>query len=100
LVGYWARYLVILGAVLAVLGVAGSAWCTLGVFGDEAYYGAAKALEKYPGNVLYTTEFKMAEPRHMLLLAGASASAPLGLILGSLCIGLGMLLGRETTKLR
>jgi hypothetical protein len=90
-----ARYLVILGAMLAVLGVAGSVWCTLGVFDDEAYYSAAKALEKYPGNVLYTTEFKMAEPRHMLLLAGATASAPLGLILGSLCIGLGMLLGRE-----
>lgn len=93
-----ARYLVRLGAVLAVLGVAGSVWCAFGVFDDEAYYGAAKALEKYPGNVLYTTEFKMAEPRHMLLIAGAWASAPLGLILGSICIGLGMLLDRDTTK--
>ena len=89
-----ARYLRALGLLLAVLGVAGSAWCTQGVFGDEAYYGAARALEKYPGNVLYTTEFKMAEPRHMLLLAGAWASAPLGVILGSLCVGLGTLVAR------
>ena len=88
------RYLKILGVTLIVLGIAGSAWCASGVFGDEAYYRAALALEKYPGNVLYTTEFKMAEPRHMLLMAGAAASAPLGLILGSLCVGLGSLVAR------
>ncbi|MFN2375659.1 MAG: hypothetical protein ABR538_03930 [Candidatus Binatia bacterium] len=89
-----ARYLHGLGSLLCILGIAGSVWCTVGVFGDSAYYGAAKALEKYPGNVLYTTEFKMAEPRHMLLTAGAAASAPLGLILGSICIGISALLRR------
>jgi hypothetical protein len=90
-----ASYLRSLGLVLCVLGVAGSVWCTIGVFTDEDYYDAVKALEKYPNNVLYTTELKMAEPRHMLLTAGAFASAPLGLILGSICTGIGMLLRRE-----
>lgn len=87
-------YLRALGILLAVLGVIGSTWCAQGVLGDEAFFRAAKALEKYPGNVLYTTEFKMAEPRHMLLLAGAWASAPLGIVLGSICFGLGSLLAR------
>jgi hypothetical protein len=93
-----ARYLVILGVVLAALGAAGSLWCAHGALHDETYYRAAKALEKYPGNVLYTTEFKMAEPRHMLLLAGAAASAPVGLILGSLCVGVGVLLRRSDSS--
>jgi len=94
------RYLQVLGLLLCVLGVIGTVLCTRGLFGDEAYYNAARALEKYPNNVLYTTEFKMAEPRHMLLAAGAAASAPIGIILGSICIGLGAVLraqraGRE-----
>lgn len=87
-----ARYLRILGSILCVLGILGSLWCTVAVIGDETYYDAARAMEKYPGNVLYTTEFKMAEPRHMLLVAGAAASAPAGLILGSICIGISALL--------
>ena len=87
------QYLRLLGILLCVLGVCGSVWCTFGVISDEAYYDAARALEKYPGNVLYTTEFKMAEPHHMLLLAGAWASAPTGLILGSICLGISKLLG-------
>jgi hypothetical protein len=78
--------------VLCVLGVAGTIVCAIGVLGDEAYYDAARALEKYPGNVLYTTEFKMAEPHHMLLVAGAWASAPIGLILGSICLGISAIL--------
>lgn len=89
-----AQYLRGLGFLLCFLGIAGTLLCTFGVVGDEVYYDAARALEKYPGNVLYTTEFKMAEPRHMLLTAGAAASAPLGLILGSICIGIGALLRR------
>ena len=89
-----ARYLLVMGCLLCVIGVAGSVWCSVGFVGDEAYYEAARAMEKYPGNVLYTTEFKMAEPRHMLLAAGAAASAPVGLILGSICIGIGVVLRR------
>jgi hypothetical protein len=89
-----AAYLRSLGLLLCALGVVASVWCTIGVIGDEDYYGALKALEKYPNNVLYTTELKIAEPRHMLLIAGAFASAPIGFILGSICIGIGAVLRR------
>jgi hypothetical protein len=89
-----AQYLRGLGQLLCVLGTIGTLWCSAGVLGDDVYYDAAKAMEKYPNNVLYTTEFKMAEPRHMLLTAGAFASAPVGIILGSICVGIGALLRR------
>jgi hypothetical protein len=89
-----AAYLRGLGLVLCTLGVVASVWCTIGLFGDDDYYDALKALEKYPNNVLYTTELKIAEPRHMLLTAGAFASAPVGFILGSICIGIGAVLRR------
>jgi hypothetical protein len=88
------KYLRGLGLLLCVLGVVGTAWCTVGLLGDATYYDALKAIEKYPNNVLYTTELKMAEPRHMLLAAGAFASAPVGLILGSICLGISAVLGR------
>ena len=90
-----ARYLHVLGLLLCVLGVVGTIWCSVGMITDETYYDAAKAMDKYPGNVLYKTEFKMAEPRHMLLVAGASASAPMGVILGSICLGISALLRRK-----
>jgi len=83
-----ATYLRALGWLLCILGVAATIYCTAACIGDDTYYHAAKALEKYPGNVLYTTEFKMAEPRHMLLLAGAFSAAPVGVILGSICLGI------------
>jgi hypothetical protein len=89
-----ARYLRVLGWSLCALGIAGTVWCTAAMLSDEVYYDAAKAMDKYPGNVLYKTEFKMAEPRHMLLTAGASAAAPVGLILGSICLGISALLRR------
>ena len=89
-----ATYMRVLGVLLCTLGLAGSVYCAQGVRDDEPYYRAARALERYPGNVLYTTEFKMAEPRHMLLLAGAVAAAPVGLVLGSLCLALASVLAR------
>jgi len=78
--------------VLCVLGVLGTLYCGWGVWTDEVYYRAALAMEKYPNNVLYTTELKMAEPRHMLLLTGTFASAPIGIILGSICMGIAAIL--------
>jgi hypothetical protein len=87
-------YLRTLGSLLCILGIAGSLWCGHAAWNDEAYFEARRAWEKYPANVLYTTEFKMTEPRHMLLVAGASASAPVGLILGSICLGIAAVLRR------
>jgi len=88
-----ASYLRTLGWLLCVLGVVATVYCSAAVLADEAYYHAVTAMEKYPGNVLYTTEFKMSEPRHMLLLAGAAAAAPIGVILGSICLGISRALG-------
>lgn len=85
-------FLRILGAALCVLGLVGSAYCWSAVGADEVYFKALRGLERYPGNVLYQTEFKMAEPRHMLLLAGTAASAPAGLVLGSLSLGMASVL--------
>ncbi|MFQ5479477.1 MAG: hypothetical protein ACE5E4_12785 [Candidatus Binatia bacterium] len=89
-------YMRLLGSALITLGLVGSLLCWNGAANDEVYYRALRGLEKYPGNVLYRTELKMAEPRHMLLLAGAFAAFPAGLVLGSLCLGLGTLLRRDS----
>lgn len=85
-------YMRILGMLLIVLGLAGSWTAWQGVVADEVYFKALKGLERYPGNVLYQTEFKMAEPRHMLLLGGAWAAAPAGAVLGSICLGVASVL--------
>ena len=88
-------YMRTLGLFLICLGLAGSVYCWRAAANDEAYFRALKGLEKYPANVLYQTEFKMAEPRHMILLGGAWSAAPLGFVLGSLCLGIGSLLARD-----
>lgn len=90
-----AVYLRLLGGALAVLGLAGSLLCWRAASEDEAYFKAVRGLEKYPNNVLFQTEFKMAEPRHMLLLGGSAAAAPTGVVLGSLCLGIAALLVRK-----
>ncbi len=89
-----AGYLRGLGLLLIAAAVAGSAYCWHGARNDEAYFRALRGLEKYPGNVLYQTEFKMAEPRHMLLLSGAFGSMTVGLVWGSICLGLAQAIRR------
>jgi len=91
-----AAYMRWLGGLLMLLGVAGSVVCAYGLVNDEAYYAALKGLSKYPSNVLYQTELKMAEPRHLLLAAGAFGSAASGIVFGSLCLGVGALLARDS----
>ena len=93
-----ALYMRALGWLLIVLGIAGTVSCWRGVVGDETYYRALKGMEKYPGNVLFQTEFKMAEPRHMLLLAGAYGSVTAGLVFGSICLGLGAVISRSRSQ--
>jgi len=85
-------YLRIFGGLLVALGLVASVLCWSGLRGDEPYYKALRALEKYPGNVLYTTELRMAEPRHMLLGAGTVMALPMGLVFGSLCLGMAEIL--------
>ncbi len=90
-----AAYLRVLGGFLVVLGLMGSLHAWRAASADEAYFQALRGLDKYPSNVLYQTELKMAEPRHMLLLGGAYSAAPMGLVLGSLCLGLASVLARQ-----
>ena len=88
------KYLRALGTTLIALGFVGSVYCGLAARADETYFRALRALQKYPNNVLYQTELKMAEPRHMLLLAGAFTAAPAGFVLGSVALGLAAVLRR------
>jgi hypothetical protein len=88
-------YMRLLGWLLIVLGIAGSVYCWHGFWNDEAYYAATKGLGKYPNNVLYQTELKMAEPRHMLLAAGGYGLGGGGLVFGSMCLGIATLLKRS-----
>ena len=98
--GVMSAYMKALGLVLVVLGMAGSIYCWRAAASDEVYFRALRGYERYPGNVLYLQELKMAEPRHMLLLGGAWSAAPAGLVAGSLCLALAGLLaasgGRES----
>ncbi len=96
--GTMSAYMKALGLLLVVLGMAGSLYCWRAAAGDEAYFRALRGYERYPGNVLYLQELKMAEPRHMLLLAGAWASAPAGLVGGSLCVALSGLLAAAANR--
>lgn len=93
-----AVYMRVLGAFLCAAGIVASVLCYQAMTEDEDYYNALRAIEKYPGNVLYTTELKMAEPRHMLLAAGAASAAPVGLVLGSICLGIGSLLAAGRSR--
>lgn len=89
------RYLRLLGTLLIALGITASVYLGYAAWTNEDYYAKVRALEKYSTNVLYQTEFKMAEPRQMLLVAGAFSAAPLGIVFGSLCLGLAGVIGRE-----
>jgi hypothetical protein len=91
-------YLGLLGVVLIVSGFAASLYLAVLWNADEAYYQAAKALAKYPNNVLYQSELKMAEPRHMLLAFGAVGAGPCGLVFGSLCLGIATVLERLSRR--
>ncbi|RMD82631.1 MAG: hypothetical protein D6815_08730 [Candidatus Dadabacteria bacterium] len=83
-----ATYLKGLSAVLVLAGLLASGLAWHAATTDEAYYKALRGLEKYPGNVLYKTELKMAEPRHLLLAATAAGAAPTALVIASGLLGL------------
>ena len=89
------RYLELLGILLIVSGIGASAAFGYAAWKNDDYYAKLRALEKYPNNVLYQTELKMAEPRHMALLAGAFSAAPGGIVFGSLCLGVAAAIGRS-----
>ena len=91
-----AIYMRVLGWSLIVVGLVASLACWRGVAGDDAYYRALKGLSKYPDNVLYVNDLKLAEPRHMLLLAGAYGFGTAGLVFGSMSLALSALIARPS----
>ena len=92
------RYLRLLGRLLIALGITASAYLGYAAWTNDDYYAKVRALEKYSTNVLYQTEFKMAQPRQMLLVTGAFSAAPAGVVFGSLCLGLSALIGKDRQR--
>ena len=86
-----AAYLKLLGAIVALLGVlAGARFVTL-VRNDEAYARAALMRERNAGNILFESEFRVAEAGHVFLLYSAIGSFLIAIVGGSLLWGLGSL---------
>ena len=86
-----AAYLKSLASIVALLGVlAGARFVTL-VQNDEAYVRAALMRERNAGNILFESEFRVAEAAHVFLLYSAIGSFLIAIVGGSLLWGLGSL---------
>lgn len=89
-----AVYLKSVAAVLALVGVlAGLRFASLAV-GDEAFRRAALAKERNPGNILFESEYRVAQAGHLFLVYSAVGSFLIALVGGSLLWGLGSLHGK------
>jgi len=74
-----------LGAVLLLGGALVSVVSTRAAVGDEAYYRAARALERHPEHILYQAEYHAALARHVAYLVAAVVSG-LGAAVGSVTL--------------
>jgi len=86
-----AVYLKSLGALVAVLGILMGFGFMRRALGDEAYERAAKIRERNPGNVLFESEYRMAEARRVFLVYSAASCFLTAVIGGSLLWGVGAL---------
>lgn len=87
-----------MGALVVLLGVlTGAAFVKL-VAGDEAFRRAALVRDRNPGNVLFESEFRLAEARHVFLIYSAVGCFLVAAIGGSLLCGLGSLHGKLDGK--
>lgn len=86
-----AVYLKSVGALIALLGVVLGAVFVSRAVEDQAFYKAALARERNPGNVLFESEYRMAEAEHVFLLYSAVGCFLVAAIGGSLLWGLGAL---------
>ena len=83
-----ARYLKSVAAVTVVVGVLLGIGFFAAVFRDEQYKRATLLRERNPGNILYDSEFRIAEARRVFLVYSAVACFSTALIGGSLLWGL------------
>jgi len=86
-----AVYLKTVAAIVAFAGVlVGVRFVTL-VRNDEAFARAAMMRERNAGNILFESEYRVAEASHVFLVYSATSSFLIALIGGSLLFGLGAL---------
>jgi hypothetical protein len=86
-----AAYLKSVAALVALAGLlVGARFVTL-VQNDEAFARAAMMRERNAGNILFESEYRVAEASHVFLVYSAASSFLIALIGGSLLWGLGAL---------
>jgi hypothetical protein len=86
-----AIYLRSVAAVVALLGVlAGARFASLAAH-DEAFRRTALAKERNAGNILFESEFRVAQAGHLFLIYSAVGSFLIALVGGSLLWGIGAL---------
>ena len=98
-----AAYLKSLAAVVVVLGVLMGIAFVQQATGDEAFRRARLMKERNPGNVLFESEFRVAEARRVFLFYSAVGCFLTAVIGGSLLWGVGSLhakLGRQELAAR
>jgi len=89
-----ARYLKTMAVLTALFGIAiGFGFASL-VRGDQEYALRRGARERNPGNILFETEFRVAEARHVFLVYSATAGFLVAMVGGSLLWGVGALHAR------
>lgn len=86
-----AVYLKSVGALVVLLGVLTGAAFVKRVAGDEAFQKSARARERNPGNVLFESEYRIAEAGHVFMIYSAVGCFLVAAIGGSLLWGLGAL---------
>jgi hypothetical protein len=86
-----AAYLKSLAAFVVLLGVLTGLGFVSRIAGDEAYQRARMMRERNAGNVLFESEYRVAEAGHVFLIYSAVSCFLTALIGGSLLWGLGSL---------
>jgi hypothetical protein len=86
-----AIYLRVAGALVVALSVLCGAAFIREARGDEAYHRAKMMRERNAGNVLFESEFRVAEARHVFIIYSAVGCFLTALVGGSLLWGLGSL---------
>ena len=86
-----AVYLKTVGAVVLVAGLLMGVGFVQRALGDEEYRRVALMRERNPGNVLFESEYRVAEARRIFVFYSAAGSFLIAVIGGSLLWGLGSL---------
>lgn len=86
-----ASYLKTMAVIVGAFGLLCGFGFAYQVVADEEYALKKLARERNPGNILFETEFRMSEGRHIFLLYSATGGFLIAFVGGSLLWGLGAL---------